>query len=85
MAQQLKLQMLTDKLVDRAGAYYMEVSINISSAYNKTNGEQMEKVEAFKYFRSNLTKDGKCTTVIEIKITIASSAMAGLKRAWDSR
>ena len=91
-----ELQSLTDKLADRAGAYGMEVStdkskvmvnsINNNSRANITmNGQQLEEVDAFKYLGSTLTKDGRCATEIKIRIAIATSAMASLRKTWHSR
>ena len=42
-------------------------------------------MEAFKYLGSTLTKDGKCTSEIRIRIAVATSAMAGLRQTWRRR
>uniref|UniRef100_A0A3B1JXQ2 ribonuclease H n=1 Tax=Astyanax mexicanus TaxID=7994 RepID=A0A3B1JXQ2_ASTMX len=91
-----ELQSLTDKLAGRAGAYGMEVSTdkskvmvnsinNICSANITMNGQQLDEVDTFKYLGSILSQDGRCTAEIKIRITITTSAMAGLRKTWQSK
>ena len=90
-----ELQNLTDRLTARSGAYGMEVSSEKSKIMvNSTkdtpanismNGQQLEEVDAFKYLGSTLTKDGRSTTEIKTRISIATSAMARLTKIWRSR
>ena len=89
-----ELQDLTNKLVDRAGAYGMEVSTekskvmvnstNTISANITMNGETLEEVSSFKYLGATLYKDGTCTGEIRIRIAQATAAMARLNRIWKS-
>ena len=90
-----ELQDLTDRLVDRARAYGMEVSseksktmVNSNNDVHATitmNGEKLEEVEAFKYLGATLTKDGRSTTEVRIRLATATSAMANLGRIWKSK
>lgn len=90
-----ELQDLTSRLVERAGAYGMEVSsekskVMVNSANNTNaqismNGQQLEEVAAFKYLGATLTKDGRSTTEIRVRLGIATSAMAKLTTIWKSR
>ena len=90
-----ELQDLTDRLERRAGAYGMEVSsekskVMVNSANNTAaqinmNGQQLEEVAAFKYLGATLTKDGRSTTEIKVRLAMATSAMAKLTTIWRSR
>ena len=90
-----ELQDLTDRLTDRAGAYGMEVStekskIMVNSTRNTAaqismNGQQLEVVDAFKYLGATLTKDGRSTTEIKIRLALATSAMSKLSRIFKSK
>ena len=90
-----ELQELTDRLVDRADAYGMEVSsekskamLNSSTSTTVTitmNGEELEQVESFKYLGSTLTADGRSTAEVKIRLAVAMSAMSGLSRVWKSK
>ena len=90
-----ELQILTDKLVERSGAYGMEVSaeknkvmvksVNNISADITMNDQQLEEVTAFKYLGSTLSKDGRSTSEIKIRLAVAMTAMAGLQKIWRSR
>jgi hypothetical protein len=44
------------------------------------NDQQLEEVDAFKYFGSTLTKDGSSTTEIKTRLAIATSAMVKLSK-----
>jgi hypothetical protein len=89
-----ELQDLTNKLVDRANAYGMEVSTEKSkvmvnstrdiSANITMSGQQLEEVANFKYLGATLSKDGTCTTEIRIRIATATAAMARLTKIWKS-
>ena len=89
-----ELQDLTDKLVDRAGAYGMEVStekskIMVNSPTEeigniRMNDCQLEEVETFKYLGATLQKDGTCAAEIRIRIATATAAMTKLCRVWKS-
>ena len=55
----------------------------ISSGDNTTvqismNGQQLEEVMAFKYLGATLTKDGRFTAEIKIRLAIATASMAKL-------
>ena len=90
-----ELQELTKRLEDRAGAHGMEVSTEKSKVLvNSTtnthaeiymNGQQLEEVDAFKYLGATLTKDGRSTTEIKIRMATATSAMAKLSKIWKSK
>ena len=64
-------QDLTNRLVDRATAYGMEVSVEkskiMSSSLNSIsagismNGQKLEEVTSFKYLGAVLCKDGTCS------------------------
>ena len=89
-----ELQDLTDKLVNRAGAYGMEVSSEKSKVMVNSptreigdirmNGSQLEEVETFKYLGATLQKDGTCSAEIRIRIATATAAMTKLCRVWKS-
>ena len=74
----VELQDLTNRLVDRATAYGMGVSIeNIKIMTNSTNnisadismkGQKLEEVTSFKYLRPTLCKDGTCSAEVHIRI-----------------
>ena len=84
-----ELQDLTNRPVDRATAYEMEVrtekskivahSTNNISTDISVNGQKLGEVTSFKYLGASLCKDGTCSA--EVRITIAL-AMAGLNRIW---
>ena len=91
-----ELQSLTNRLVDRAGSYGMEVSSekskvmvngndNSNEAHIIMNGQTLEEVEAFKYLGATLTKDGRSSTEVKIRLAISMSAMAGLSKIWRSK
>ena len=48
------------------------------------NGQQLEKVMAFKYLGATLTKDGRATGEIKIRLVIATASMAKLNKIWSS-
>ena len=84
-------QDLTKRLVDRATAYGMEVSIeknkiitnsaNNISADISVNGQKLEEVTSFKYLGAALSKDGTCSAEVRISAP-ARAAMARLNRIW---
>ena len=71
-------QDLTKRLVHRATAYGMEVSIeenkiitnsaNNISADISVNGQKLEEVTSFKYLTATLSKDGTYSAEIRIRI-----------------
>ena len=85
-----ELQDLTDRLVQRATAYRMEVSTvrrmimtnskNNISADISMNGQKLEEVTSFKYLAAARYKDGTCSAEVGIRIALAIAAMARLKR-----
>ena len=89
-----ELQDLIDRLSNRARAYDMEISaekskLMVNSANNTTaqikmNRHLLEEVEAFKYLGATLTKDGRSTSEIKIRLAIATSAMTKLRIIWRS-
>ena len=90
-----ELQELTDSLSERAGAYGMEISAEKSKTMVNShddlhaditmNGQKLEEVEAFKYLGATITKDGRSTTEIKIRMATATAAMAKLSTIWRSR
>ena len=85
-----ELQDFTNRLVDRATAYRMEVSTektqtmthsanNISEDISM-NGQKLQEVTSFKYLGATLCKDGTCSAEIRIRIASATAAMARLNR-----
>ena len=89
-----ELQDLTNKLVERAGAFGMEVSSEKSKVMvNSTNdisvnitmnSDHLEEVTAFKYLGVTLSKEGTSAQEIRIRIATATAAMARLNRVWKS-
>ena len=85
-----ELQDLTNRLVDRATAYGMEISTenrkimtnstNNISADISMNGPKLEKVTSLKYLGAALCKDGSCSADVRIRIASAMAAMARLNR-----
>ena len=47
-------------------------------------GEKLEEVTSFKYLGAALSKDGSSTADVQIRIAIATAAMARLSRLWTS-
>ena len=82
------LQDLTNRLVDKATAYGMEVSTekskvmsnstNSISADISMNGQKLEEVTSFKYLGAILCKDGTCSAEVRIRIASAMAAIARL-------
>ena len=60
-------------------------SANNAPAQIYKNGQQLEEVDAFKYLGATLTKDGRSSTEIKIRIATATSAMAKLSKIWRSK
>ena len=87
-----ELQDLTNRLVDRAMAYGMDVSIEKSkfiansmnniSADISINGRKLEEVTFFKYLGATLCKDGSCFAEVLIRLASAMTAMARLNSIW---
>ena len=83
-----ELQDLTNRLVDRATAYGMDVSTEMSkvmtnsvnniSEYISMNGQKLEKVTSFKYLRATLCKDGTCSAEIHNRIASVIVKLAEL-------
>ena len=90
-----ELQELTDRLSNSAREYGMEISsekskVMVNSGGNTTvqismNGQQLEEVMAFKYLGATLTKDGRSTAEIKIRLAIATASMAKLNKIWSSK
>ena len=88
-------QELTDRLSNSAREYGIEISsekskVMVNSVGNTTvqismNGQQLEEVMAFKYLGATLTKDGRSTAEIKIRLTIATASMAKLNKIWSSK
>ncbi len=86
-----ELQELTKKLVERAGAYAMEIStekskVMVNSIKDTTSniimrGHKLEEVEGFKYLGATLSKDSSCTA--EIRIRIATANCCNVKAPKD--
>ena len=82
-----ELQDLTNRLINSATAYGMEVSTeenkimtnstNNISADISVNSQKLDEVTSFKYFRATLCKDSTCSADARIRI---ASAMARLNR-----
>ena len=82
-----ELQDLTNRLINSATAYGMEVSTeenkimtnstNNISADISVNSQKLDEVTSFKYFRATLCKDSTCSAEVCIKI---APAMAILNR-----
>ena len=49
------------------------------------SGQQGEEVMAFKYLGATLTKDGRSTAEIKIRLDIATASMAKLNKIWSSK
>ena len=83
---------LTNRLVDRATAYEMEVStekskimtnsMNNISADISINGQKLEEVTRPKYLGAIQCKDGTCSAEVRTRIASAIAAMARLNRIW---
>lgn len=83
---------LTNKLVERANAYGMELNrkkskVMVNSTCNTNvcvtiDGEPLEEVSSFKYLRAALSKDGTCNA--EIHTPITTTANARLERIWKN-
>ena len=90
-----ELQELTDRLSNSAREYGMEISsekskVVVNSGDNTTaqismNGQELEEVMAFKYLGAMLTKDGRSTEDIKIRLAIATASMAKLNKIWSSK
>ena len=88
-----ELQDLTNRPVDRATAYEIEVSTekskimtnntnSINADIISMNSQKLEAVTSFKYLGATLCKDGTCSGEICIRIASAMAAMARLNRTW---
>ena len=83
-----ELQELRDRLSNSAREYGMEISSEkskaiVNSGDNTTvqismNGQQLEEVMAFKYLGATLTKYGRSTAEIKIRLAIATAGMVKL-------
>ena len=90
-----ELQELTDRLSNSAREYGMQISskkskVMVNSGDNTTvqismNGQQLEEVMAFKYLGATLTKDGRSTAEIKIRLAIATASMVKLNKIWSSK
>jgi hypothetical protein len=89
-----ELQDLTNRLTTSAGSHGMEVSSEKSKVMVNSdrdahaeitmNGEKLEEVDQFKYLGSTLTKDGRSTSEVKIRIAIATATMTRLHKIWRS-
>ena len=87
-----EFQDLTNRLVQRAIAYGMEVSTEKSkiltnstnniSADISMNGRKLEETTSLKYPRATLCKNGTCATEVLVRIAPAMKVMARLNRIW---
>ena len=85
-----ELQDLTNRLVDQATAYRMEVrtekskimtnSMNNVSADISTNSQRLEEVSSFKYLGATLCKDGTSSADVCFRIASVMAAVARLNR-----
>ena len=85
-------QDLTNRPVDRAAAYGMEVSTEKNKfTTNSTNnicagigmnGQKLEEVTSFKNMGAILRKDGFCSAQVRIRIAPAMAAVAKLNKVW---
>ena len=84
-----ELQALTNRLVDRATAYGMEVSTEKSKIMTNStndisadiNGQKSEEVNSFQYLHmraTRLCKYGTCSAEVRFRIVSAMAAMARL-------
>ena len=90
-----ELQELTDRLSNSAREYGMEISskkskVMVTSGDNTTvqismNDQQLEEVMAFKYLGATLTKDGRSTAEIKMRLAIATASMVKLNKIWSSK
>ena len=65
-----------------------KVMVNSStnaSADITMNGQKLEKVEAFKYLGATLTKDGRSSMEVKIRLATATAAMAKLEKIWRNK
>ena len=72
---------LTNRLIDRAIAYGMEVSTEKSKIMTHStnnisgdismNGQKVEEMTSFKYLGATFCKDGTCSSEIHIRIASA--------------
>lgn len=91
----LELQELTNKLVERAGAYAMEIStekskVMVNSIKDTTTnitigGQKLEEVEGFKYLGATFSKDGSCIADIRIRIATATAVISRLQKIFRSK
>jgi hypothetical protein len=86
---------LTARLDNTATAYGMEISAEKSKVLVMgtevmqpaitVGGVNLENVESFKYLGATITKDGRSTSEIKIRIATATGALARLKNIWHCR
>ena len=87
-----ELQDTTNRLVDRATAYGMEIGTEKSkvmtnntkniSADISMNGRKLNEVATFKYLGATLCKDSACSADVLVRIASAIAAIARLNRIW---
>ena len=90
-----EFQFLTNRLVDRARTYEMEVSTKKSKVMTNStnnvnadismNSQKLEEVTSFKYLGATLCKDGTRSAEMGIRIAPAMAEMArlnGIYRCW---
>ena len=84
------LQDITNRLMDRAKAYGMEISAEISKIMTSStikissnismNGQKVEEVTSFEYLGATLCKDSTCSAEVRIMLASVMAAMARLNR-----
>lgn len=89
------IDLLAIKLVERAGAYAMEIStekskVMVNSIKDTTTnitigGQKLEEVEGFKYLGATFSKDGSCIADIRIRIATATAVMSRLQKIFRSK
>jgi hypothetical protein len=88
------LQDMIDKLIEIGRCYGMEMNVEKTKVMRIPRQpfpvkiiigqKQLENVESFKYLRSILTNDGRCTCEIKCKITMAKAAFNKKKNLFIS-
>ena len=84
-----ELQDLTNRFVDRAPAYEMEVStekrkitINSTNIGVDITMNSQKEVTSFNYLEATLCKDGTCSAEVRLRIALAMAALVRLSRIW---
>ena len=87
-----ELQELTNRLSNSAREYGMEQKskVMVNNGDNTTvqismNAQQLEEVMAFKYLGATLTKYGRSTAEIKMRLAIATASIVKLNKIWNSK